>query len=303
MNKPKIAIDDIAKNDFSIICTYLASGIILEAEKRKGYDINKNNYHLFSDKEKFILDSFYILSNINDCLSSIEYACMFMKRFYGKDYYKNHQINIVNYSLYHYDVFCYKISTLKDLYFKLVNHLYSLNLKERACTWDNIKKKEVNINNSFLFSMLRQNYEFLSFIDKRRNKSAHEGEIKHKAFESISPYVALTMYADKIPSGIGNGAIITRGSWLELELKASRKLFLEEVEVCRYNSFTFTRCILCSLSDRFNSMIDKGIKEQYSEKMEKAIEVIVKNRNCINNAHLESCPNSNIIIPNPKSTE
>ena len=119
MNRPYISLDEVTKNEFSITCIYLAGSIIQDAEKREGFDMNKNNYHLFTDNEKFILELFYILSDIENCLSSIENACVFVKRFYGKSYFEKCKINIIDYSLYHYDVLCYKISTLKDLYFKL----------------------------------------------------------------------------------------------------------------------------------------------------------------------------------------
>ncbi|WP_321437695.1 Cthe_2314 family HEPN domain-containing protein [uncultured Bacteroides sp.] len=291
MNKPQITLDDISRNELSVICNHLALDIIMDAEKREGYDINKNNNHLFSDNEKYVLELFDILLNINNCLASIDYSCIFMKRFYGKDYYKKQQISIIDYSLYHYDAFCYKISTLKDLYFKIINHLYKLNLQKQACNWDNIKKRKSEINNPFLFDLLSRNYQDFSFIDKRRNKSAHEGKMEHKAFKNISPYVVLAMYADKGPSDISRDDIIARGSWVELKLKKSRKIFLEEIEICRYNAFIFTRCILCSLSDKFASTIDNDIRNKYSATIDKAIQVIIKNRNCVNNAHLNECPN------------
>ena len=153
MNRPYISLDEVTKNEFSITCIYLAGSIIQDAEKREGFDMNKNNYHLFTDNEKFILELFYILSDIENCLSSIENACVFVKRFYGKSYFEKCKINIIDYSLYHYDVLCYKISTLKDLYFKLVSYLYDLKLKGKSCSWKSIEKKEEEINNPFLFHL------------------------------------------------------------------------------------------------------------------------------------------------------
>lgn len=267
MNRPYISLDEVTKNEFSITCIYLAGSIIQDAEKREGFDMNKNNYHLFTDNEKFILELFYILSDIENCLSSIENACIFVKRFYGKSYFEKCKINIIDYSLYHYDVLCYKISTLKDLYFKLVNYLYDLKLKGKSCSWKSIEKKEEEINNPFLFHLLRENYNNLSVIDNRRNKSAHEGKIEHAAFKDISPYVMLTMYSKTMP--ISDNVIITRGSYLEYKLKSNRKKFLEETEICKYNAFIFTRCILCSLSETFIQKIDNDTKNKYSATLEK----------------------------------
>ena len=45
MNRPYISLDEVTKNEFSITCIYLAGSIIQDAEKREGFDMNKNNYH------------------------------------------------------------------------------------------------------------------------------------------------------------------------------------------------------------------------------------------------------------------
>lgn len=291
MEKIEITYNDVLGNELSVICRTLSSCIVTDITKKDGYDINKNNYHLLTDNEKYITGLFKIISNMDTCLFSIESSCLFMRRFYGKEYYKKHKINVIDYSLYHYDVLCYKISTLKDLYFKIINHLYELNLIEKKCNWKNIEKCKSEINNPFLFSLLMDNFQYLNTIDKRRNKSAHEGIMEHKAFEDISPYVTFTMYADQMPAHISQDLIITRGSLLDWKLQESRKKLFKEAEACRYNAFVFTRCILCSLSNKFASMLDNDIKSKYSEAIAEAFRVILK-RDCINNAHPNECPNS-----------
>lgn len=280
MDKPCISLNEVLKNELFKTCSDLAYRIMQDIGKREGFDINKNNYHLSSDKEKVIMDISYVLNDIVVCLSSIENACIFMKRFYGKEYFEKKQINLIDYSLYHYDVFCHKISTIKDLYFKLISLVYDLKLERRSCNWKTIEKNEKFIGNDFLFHLLREYYKYLHFIEDRRNKSTHEGKMEHDAFKDIAPYVLFTMYAKTTLTCVNEDFIITRGSDLELKLKTCRKKFLEEVEICRYNVFVFTRCILCSMTEQFLSMIDKDIKTKYSETIKNMNQNNINDENC-----------------------
>lgn len=275
-----MSLDEVGKNEFYIACLYLVKDIIRDVEKREGFNMDRNNYHLLTDDEIFILGLYNILNSIENCLFSIENASIFMKHFFGKNYFEKYQISSVDYYQYHYDVFCFKISTLKDLYYKLINYLYGLKLKGKNCNWCEIEKKKDEINNPFLFYLITENYNRLSIIYNSRNDSAHEGKIGHKAFNDIAPYVMIDIYAkNKI---IENNYVIKRGSFWEYKYKNSRKQFLEEVDICKHNAFLFTRCILCSLSDKFAQSISSDIKYKYSETCGKIIQEIQKNKCSIN---------------------
>lgn len=284
MNKPNITLNDVLKNRLSATCNAIAYEIMKDVTKRDGYNIKKNNSHLLFENEKYIMDLFDLLSNTMDCLSSIDNACIFMTHFYEKNHFEKHQISFIDYNLYHYDVLCYKISTLKDLYFKLVNFLYNLNLKDKSCNWTAIEREENIINKPLLFYFLRENFKHLSTINNRRNRSAHEGKVEHKAFKDISSYVFLTMHDKTNNNNISKDLNSTYGPYLEVEIKKSQQAFLEEVEIYRYNTFVFTRCILCSLSEKFIQTINSQTKNKYSEIIKKAEHKIIENwtKGCCN---------------------
>ena len=274
----KIAINDVFKTEFPIVCLCLAGEMIQNIDKRKGYDMNENNYHLFHEDEKYVIDAFYILMDIQKCLTAIDASCIFMKRFYGKEYYKQHDINIVNYLLYHYDVFCHKNSTLRDLYFKLINQVYSLGLGNRGCNWKGIEKHENEIANPVLFRLLRDNYDYMKILEDTRNKSSHEGHIDHHAFKDIEPLVMLSTLSERMPE---LGMKIQKGSLFDWRLKESRKNFMKEMDIHRHNAFTFTKCIVCSLSEKFADTLSDEIKSNYATTIEEAILVLDKKEdNC-----------------------
>ena len=75
-----MSLDEVGKNEFYIACLYLVKDIIRDVEKREGFNMDRNNYHLLTDDEIFILGLYNILNNIENCLFSIENASIFMKQ-------------------------------------------------------------------------------------------------------------------------------------------------------------------------------------------------------------------------------
>lgn len=291
MDNYKITIDDVSKTVFASTCLHLA-GSILTGMRRKEGDA-KDNRDLLSDDEKIILKSYKVLSSIYDTLSRIDMSCAFMKRSCGKHILDRLQINIIDYSLYHYEMFCYKVSTLRDLYFKLINILYDLKIPNQYCKWNRISEKREKINNEFLFSLLEDNRNYLKIINVRRNGTAHDGKTEHGAFDEISPYVTFTMYADKMP-GLDDCMNINRNYYLQYRLKESRKNFQKEVEICRYNAFVYARCILCSLSDRFFEILSDETKSKYRDSLEKALLLSMEGMVCENLKYPHNCMNARI---------
>ena len=55
MNKFYMSLDEVGKNEFYIACLYLVKDIIRDVEKREGFNMDRNNYHLLTDDEIFIL--------------------------------------------------------------------------------------------------------------------------------------------------------------------------------------------------------------------------------------------------------
>ena len=109
-------------------------------EKIDEYNSNNTTNYKKSECENRLINIFHYYVAIDNCITSIEQAMVFI-RDYDLNKYRgkiNFQINDI--CRYHYDVVCHKIFTINDLYFKLINELYDLKLKK--CNWDHIKKAE-----------------------------------------------------------------------------------------------------------------------------------------------------------------
>lgn len=273
---PEITINQVLSNPFSRICSFLIESISNDISKREGYDINQNNNHLLSKDENLIQEIISIQSNLIDCMTSIDNSYLFMKRFYGKAYFEKQGIDISSYSIYHSDMLYYKIATIKDLYFKMVNSLCELNLTQKNCTWKNLKKMKETINNPRFFQLIKDNYEcFFQIIEYRRNKSAHEGIINHKAFKAIELNINITRAVSGLsipPPDSLKDMLITPGSFLDYRLKESRKSFIVEMYICRYNIFAITKEIFSSFLNCLVDTLSSNTKKKYSKAINDAIQ-------------------------------
>lgn len=254
----RIKIGDVLDNELIKSCMSLSELIVNDIVKKYGYSNSEKNYDLLSNNDRYIVDTNRILDNIQKCLSGIDFVMIFLKRFYGKSYYESNDINIIDYSYYHYEMFLYKLSTLRDLHLLLINQIYNLGLTPRNCKYESIKKQKDKIKNSGLFGLLEEYEKCLKFqFSTIRNKSAHEGELVHKAFNEVDHLVWFEQLMKKHPT-LFDGKYNDPDPFLQLEVKAKRKEIQEELEIHRNNAFMITRYILISLYKAF----DRTVKSQ-----------------------------------------
>lgn len=271
----EISIDNVYKNEFYIMFVYLYSAV----KTKNTSNSNTEDSEGLLEDEKFISNLHRILTGIDNCLRTIDISCLFIRRFYGKKYFESKEISATDYIKYHYDMICYKSATLKDLYFKLVNHLYKLGLGKKECSWDNISKYKSDINNSNLFKILEFNYDSLkSIIEKKRNESAHEGIINHHTLKEAELYEPLII-SSSLRKHCGEPTTLIKTHY-DIEIKKGKQNILKEAYAVRKITFTITKCIFCSLSDRLAETISDRLKEKYAENIDKGCVIVSKSLDC-----------------------
>lgn len=70
-----------------------------------------------SSKENVLVEAFLIYMGIDKCLKNIEYSRRFVLHYGYNDWIRKDAVAFDDFCLYHYDVICHKVSTIKDLYF------------------------------------------------------------------------------------------------------------------------------------------------------------------------------------------
>lgn len=172
---PNIEIADVENTNFSTYANACLSLLLSNAEKRSN-TIECNLYNFLNKNETYINKIIQFYRSLITCLEMINLAVNFVVFYNKNDYISKRNIPFNKFALYHFDVICHKVSTIKDLYFKIINGIYNLNLNK--CNWEAINNKKEVINNPLLFDLLDTNHNLLSSITSKRNKSSHEGIIQ-----------------------------------------------------------------------------------------------------------------------------
>lgn len=247
----RISIDEVENNPFYNKLVFCIGAIYQDIS-----DVHKGEEDIFKylkPNEAYINDIFMMCRSMETCLDSINYAIDFISHYGSKDYCRKDFIPFDRFCLYHYDIICHKVSTLKDLYFKIVNKIYRLGLEKP--TWSNIKKQKGKINNEHLFTILEDNYSLMESIDNERNMSSHEGNIHLSLLNDLSIYLMCSSLQGKLPTmeydwKYQKGSIIYKS-----KIKQAKKEMLEYLNIVKYNAFFVTKCFMCSLSPQLESLL------------------------------------------------
>lgn len=251
---PDISLDDVQKNPFTEYLN-LCFGLILgNIAKRTGKDTEL--YDNMTNNERYVIKVHDIQDSLFSSLESIDYAMRFINSYGEQDYLKSDFIPFEKFAAYHYDVVCHKVSTVKDLFFKLTNQTYNLELGNEECKWKNIEKNKNIINNPILFDLFDANEKLNSKIKDKRNGSSHDGkqaipfsQDRRWYFWAAEANEALSTYNHSYPSYERNSYEYSK------QINLAKEETLNEIELIRYNTFSITKCILCSLLERLTEKV------------------------------------------------
>lgn len=229
---------------------------ILDSDTREGFSLENNNYHLLTDKEKYIVSVHNDLVRIDACIEQMEYVSVFVRRFPLKDYYKKNGINQLNYIQYHLETLSHKVATLLDLMKLMVNVVYQAEITERDCSWDNLKKiidqkeKPMKIINIY--------FDFFGDMIEFRHNVTHKGKFRDDAMKKINLDYGFSLYEQMKNLGIEPSAemLRMRPLWLiEYEIKNYRKNRLEQINNHIQQIYILMKSFLESLTPQFQKKL------------------------------------------------
>ena len=126
--------------------------------------------------DEYFLNIRTMLLGIISAISYMELSVLHIQRRHSKQYFlKSGYIDYDVYK-YHYSAFCHGITTLHDLYFKLVVELCDLKIgSKRMIQWDDLKKTLKSQKEENLINLLENFYAIIKVHEQKRNKVSHEG--------------------------------------------------------------------------------------------------------------------------------
>lgn len=247
----KISKEEVEENPFYkrlALCVGTIYQYVSDAHKGEA-----NFFKYFKTNETYVNDIYMLYRSVESCLDSINYAIRFVSCYGAKDYMRKEFVPFDKFCLYHFDVICHKVSTMKDLYFKIIDKVYRIGLEKP--TWNALKKQKDKINNEHLFAILENNYSLMESIDNKRNISSHEGNIHLPLLNDLSIYLMVSSLLGKVPTmeydwKYQKGSIVYKA-----KIKQAKKEMLEYLNVIKYNAFAVTKCFMCSLSPQLGKLL------------------------------------------------
>jgi CRISPR/Cas system-associated protein endoribonuclease Cas2 len=143
-----------------------------DLEKRVGFNYSKNNYHLFSLKEKYYMDIFNLYNRINYLKKDLEHIEIYLRVYPNAKYLAKNNIDKLEYIKYHTEVFFHKIYTIVEVQRLLLNQVYVLGLSEKQCSWNRIKK-ELGSKNLRALDVVEKYYDSFEHIIEARHLNTH----------------------------------------------------------------------------------------------------------------------------------
>lgn len=260
---PLITEEDLLHNEMIGYVLFLTVGILQ----------NSQTTGVKTEEEMQIIRVYGIINKILSCYKSINQASNFIKRRPTiTELDNNEEMTVIDYYNYHYDVIVHKLSTIRDLSFKLINKIYSLQLKDRNCNWDNIWKKRDLISVTGIFDIQTLLYNFMGEVQRDRNESSHNGSIDIRSFKDIDGFVQMSQWKrmGKLTEDVIESDPMSKGTYYDYLLRKKRKELLAKIKMYKTVSMFCIHVITCSMANKFKSNIPQDLLDKYSELIQKA---------------------------------
>lgn len=214
-----------------------------------------NMMQFFTEKDMVVDEIYWNYRAVINCLKSIYNSIFFIKNYDKRDYMQDEYIAFDEFCLYHYDVICHKIATIKDLYFKLVDKLYDLKLEK--VNWKELKKQKDKINNEQLFYILEEYFRVSKSLEEQRHASSHDGKITLRLLNDFS-IVQMQVYLREhtnIPDSSKEDLYDRKSKMYYFQMIKARAKALQFLYVIRYNTSMATKEFFNSLSCKLCSRL------------------------------------------------
>ena len=166
------------------------------AHSNEDYNIEKNNHHLLSKDAKKASSISKYANILNDLINDLKKTQIFIRRYPLKKFYKENEINELDYIKYHYEVFLHKVHTILEIKKLAINKYYNIGLKEKDCTWKNLKNQP-KIQKSPLKQIIENYFTSFEHLIEHRNLNTHRAIFVDEQNENLSTDLMLYENAEK----------------------------------------------------------------------------------------------------------
>lgn len=126
-----------------------------------------------------------IMMGITSSMSYMQLAILQIKRRYNAKYYSEKGYTAYDFYRYHYSSFCHSITTIHDLYFKLLVELCDINIgSKRMIQWNKLRDALNANGENDIVELIEHYYSVIHEHEQKRNKVSHEGLLSSKMLDN-----------------------------------------------------------------------------------------------------------------------
>jgi len=159
------------------------------------FNSSKSNYHLLSEKGKYLLEILNFHVRLNKLLDDLNMVEVFISTYPVLEIYKESKINEINFINYHLEVFYHKISTISDVMKLFIAQVFELGICPKECNWENLQKRKSDIPPDIL-DVIQRYYDSFKLIIKIRNLNTHRSINVNPSSNEISSLLFLLENSD-----------------------------------------------------------------------------------------------------------
>ena len=226
------------------------------------YDIKKNNYHLHSKDAKLALSILNFQTKLNDLVADLKKVEIFIRRFPNKKFYEENDIDQLDYVKYHYEVFLHKIHTILEVKKLAINTFYEIGLKEKDCTWKNLKNQK-KIKNSAISKIIEFYFKSFEHIIEHRHLNTHRAYFGDKTNDELKTDYSIYRNSEKLGHEVGENfrRIMPKG-YVNYKIKEYRIERIEYIKSGTEIADTYVEQFqTIILTEFFNRIVNKNVAQ------------------------------------------
>ena len=133
--------------------------------------------------EQCLFDVRDYLWGISSSYSNMYLSIVHIRRRHNAQYFMTEGFTDYDVCRYHYYVYCHGITTIHDLFFKLIVELCDIRMSNRMVKWEDLREQLAIKGEDAIINIVEKFYKVIKLHEKKRNTASHEGLLTYNTLD------------------------------------------------------------------------------------------------------------------------
>ena len=227
-----------------------------DATKRGEGKSGENNWHTLTEKEKYIMHIFNAYTRLDHVIEQLNHIVIYLNRFSLNEKFEKNDINELTYLQYHLEVYFHKIHTVLELKKIIVNRVFKFDLKDKDCTWENLKKCK-GFNGSVVEPVMDKFFKAFKPMIDRRHFNTHRGYFDDPEIDRFSTPLFIYAQSRKYNMDISDYKQVYPEFLVKYGVRDLRRKRAKEIATNNETLYLFINAFYTAINKTFNSRLKR----------------------------------------------